>query len=205
MKCQWFFVLTVFLTLGLGTSAYGAPFSNGSFELGPNPGSFISLGAGSTAIESWSIDSGNIDYIGGYWTASDGDRSIDLNGSLPGVISQKFDTIAGKPYRILFDFAGNPADSPTIKIMQVSVDGISQDFEFDITGNSLSSMGWIEESLKFTASRAETTLVFSSLISGLYGPAVDNVRVNVVPVPAAVWLLGCGLICLLGLRRRFNQ
>jgi len=209
MKKLRLVLITVLLAFALGTSAYAAMFSNGSFELGTaNPGSnFIGLSTGNTGIDSWNIISGAIDYIGGYWIASDGARSIDLNASLPGAISQTFDTIAGRPYSVLFDFAGNPAGSPSNKIMRVSVNGLSHDFEFDVTGNSLSSMGWITESLDFTASTTETTLTFSSLINGAYGPAIDNVRVNVnaVPVPAAVWLFGSGLLSLLGFRRRFNK
>jgi choice-of-anchor C domain-containing protein len=206
MKRLQVIILTTILILGLGGVAYAASFSNGSFESGNAPGpSFITLGAGSTAINSWSINSGAIDYIGGYWTASDGNRSVDLNATVPGVISQTFDTLVGKPYEVLFDLAGNPAGGPTVKQMQVSAAGNFQNYDFDITGNSLSSMGWIEKSFEFNAVGTETTLTFSSLITGAYGPAIDNVRVNVVPIPAAIWLLGSGLIGMAGFRRKFRK
>jgi hypothetical protein len=41
--------------------------------------------------------------------------------------------------------------------------------------------------------------------SGEYGAAVYGVQVAAVPIPAAVWLLGGGLIGLVGLRRKLKN
>jgi hypothetical protein len=35
--------------------------------------------------------------------------------------------------------------------------------------------------------------------------AMNSLEMNQVPVPAAAWLLGSGLMGLIGLRRRFNK
>src|SRR5438045_1510940 len=74
---------------GMGMTAYAAPaLSNGSFETGVTPGSFVTLFAGNnTSIPGWTVTA-NLDYIGSYWVSSDGHRSLDLNGVMPGAISQ---------------------------------------------------------------------------------------------------------------------
>jgi hypothetical protein len=101
--------LIVCALLGAPGFAFAAPFTNGSFELGPNPGSFITLGAGNTQIAGWLVSAGNIDYIGSLWQHADGSRSLDMNGSTAGAVSQTFDTNAGAQYEVRFAMAGNPA------------------------------------------------------------------------------------------------
>src|SRR5262245_1397032 len=79
--------------------------NNGSFEFGTNPGdSFIGpLFVGDGSINNWDITGGSIDYIGGYWNAQDGSRSIDLNGTSPGTISQTVTGLdVGKQYKVSF-------------------------------------------------------------------------------------------------------
>ncbi len=34
---------------------------------------------------------------------------------------------------------------------------------------------------------------------------VDNITLNSVPIPGAIWLLGSGLLGLLGIRRKLNK
>src|SRR5688572_27430249 len=71
-------VLGVLMAAG-ASPAVAAPFTNGSFELGSvNPGGgWITLGSGNPAITGWEIFDGTIDYIGAYWQAADGSRSLD--------------------------------------------------------------------------------------------------------------------------------
>lgn len=188
---------------------------NGSFELGPNPGGHLTLGAGSTAITGWTVvgaglESGeNIDYIGTTWVASHGSRSLDLNGYYKtGGIEQGFNTTVGKTYRVTFDMAGNPDPRPVVKTMQVSAIGHttqSGDFSFDITGKSRTAMGWETMEWEFVADAPYTTLRFMSTVTGAnvdaWGPALDNVRVT--PVPGAALLAFAGLgVAKWRLRRR---
>src|SRR5258708_31625129 len=74
------FALVASMSLAGSTFAFTGA-SNGSFETGTfDAQAFDTLSAGSTAITDWTVDSGTIDWIGTYWTASNGSRSIDLNG-----------------------------------------------------------------------------------------------------------------------------
>jgi choice-of-anchor C domain-containing protein len=186
-------IFTGFLFIfGLSAVSMAAPFQNGSFEdripledIDP----FITLNDGDSSITGWTVERvsaeepGSIDLIGSYWEASDGDRSIDLNGDGPGAISQDFDTEPGAVYHVLFDMAGNP-DNPALKVLLISANSEEAEYEFDQTGLPEGSMGWTEMSFVFRASSASTTLKFaSSSPPGASGPALDNVRV-IPPFPA---------------------
>ena len=98
---------------------------NGSFEEGPalpKLGGFHNqLDKGSAAVAGWVVSQGNIDAVdSSYWKAADGKRSLDLNGIMPGTISQTFKTKKGQKYRVTFALAGNPGHPPTVKKLQVS-------------------------------------------------------------------------------------
>jgi choice-of-anchor C domain-containing protein len=197
-------VVSAAILFGLSaTQAQASLILNGSFESGVAPGSFVTLSAGdSTSLNNWTVASGNIDYIGTYWTASNGSRSLDLNGLVPGSISQSFSgLIAGQTYIVSFDLAGNPAGGPQPKMITASTNETSFDASFDSTHTSLSSMGWTAESFTFVAAAATDTLTFTSDTTGFsgnstyptaFGPALDNVSVSPVPEPAtwAMMILG---------------
>lgn len=193
-------------------SASAQIIQNGSFELGVNPGSFTNLFAGSTAITGWTVVGNSIDYVGSVWNSSNGVRSLDLDGSsgppyTNGGVTQSFSTTIGTSYVVSFDMAGNPNNAPVVKPMEVSAAGQSAVFTFDITGTSLSNMGWVAHTWTFVATAATTTLTFQSLTTPPnvgWGPALDNVSVTVVPEPESSVLLALGgLIILLG--QRFRQ
>ena len=155
-----------------------ASSTNGSFEMGPDPGVFTTLAAGSTAVTGWEVTSGSVDYIGSYWTASDGVRSLDMSGNTAGAISQTITTIPGHTYAAAFDIAGNPAGGPSVKQLQVSAASASQTFNFDTAGKTLTAMGWTPQTFAFTATSASTPLAFTSLTAGFFGPALDNVIIT---------------------------
>lgn len=204
-KGTFVLALCIGITLTAATAQAVSLITNGSFELATIVPDGDTLEAGSTAITGWTVTSGDIDYIGNYWTASDGVRSLDMNGRTSGNISQSFSTIIGKEYEVRFDMAGNPDSGPTIKSLRASVDSIFFDFTFDNTGWTRTSMGWEEKSFLFTAIAPETTLSFISLTADCcWGPALDNVEVARIsnPEPASLLLLGSGLVGLAARRKR---
>jgi choice-of-anchor C domain-containing protein len=186
----------------LGVSAQ-AIVVNGSFETGPNPGSFSTKGNGNTDITGWTVIS-SVDYIGTYWQHSDGVRSLDLSGGSAGGIKQDLVTSIGQWYLVSFDMAGNPAGPPDLKDMRVSVNntaGTFSDYQFDTTSTSLAAMGWVTKQFRFQADAVSTTLTFLNTSQNTaFGPAVDNVSAEAVPEPISMVLLAAGGA--LALRRR---
>ncbi len=171
--------------------------TNGGFEAGSiNPGSFTTLFGGSTSITGWTVGPDSIDYIGSYWQASEGARSVDLSGNSPGSIAQTLTTVAGKYYKVTFDLAGNPDAGPVLKAMAASSAGPVQNFSFNTTGASHGAMNWTPSSFVFKATSSSTTLSFASLTGDAFGPAIDNVAASAVPEPAtwAMMIIGFGAV-----------
>lgn len=211
MKKALSFVITLLFSFTFSIADANL-ITNGSFEdASITPGSFSTLTPYSDAITGWTVWSGSIDYIGTYWTAQDGVRSIDLNGTAAGSIKTYFSTIPGEQYRVDFFMAGNPAGDPTLKILDVRAyyNGTNffidnEVFSFDASGKSLSAMGWESHTFYFTAPSDNATLLFGSLTTGAFGPAIDNVvvtQVTGVPEPSTIVLLVTALFGLTGVTR----
>ena len=182
--------------------------TNGSFETGPNPGGFTTLFAPSSAIAGWTVAGGTVDYIGNYWQASDGVRSIDLNGNSPGVLSQIISgLVAGRTYNVAFDLAGNVDDGPALKQLQVTVGSAVYNTTFDITGNSRAAMGWEGRAFSFVAGGSSATLAFTSnsTTTCCWGPALDNVSVTAAVPEPATWAMMLIGFAGLGLARQRRQ
>jgi choice-of-anchor C domain-containing protein len=183
--------------------------TNGSFELGSSPpfGDWKTEVVGSTNITGWLVNSGDVDWEFSYWQPSDGQRSLDMNGNMPGSIQQAIQTTPGTSYQIDFDLAGNP-DYGTTKTIRVTAGNYIEDYSFDSASYSLTNMGWVKQTMFFIASDNETTIEFKSTTdigTGVYGPALDNVSVVALPVPEAdTWamlLAGLGLVGFMACRR----
>ena len=146
------------------------------------------------------MGAGGVDYIGSYWQAGNGTRSVDLSAIEPGFISQTFDTALGQSYLVTFLLAGNPDGPPPVKSLGVSAAADSGLYTFDTTGHTTAAMGWTLEQFIFTATGSSTTLTFTSNSATSFGPALDNISVSeiseVVPEPGTWVMLGGGLLAL---------
>jgi choice-of-anchor C domain-containing protein len=185
------------------SGAQAVTITNGSFENGAiNPGSFVTLNSiDATSITGWRVSTGSVDYIGSYWTASDGARSVDLNGLNAGTIEQTITGLTvGNTYRVSFDLAGNPDNGPATKTLDVKVNLDSNNFNFTVpSGATHANLGWLTQAFIFTADNTSAVLAFQSTTGGdpgqlpAYGPAIDNVSISQVPLPASLPLLLSGL------------
>lgn len=184
---------------------------NGSFEMGTDPGTgFTTQAAGSTAITGWTVGGFGVDYIGGYWMASDGVRSIDLSALSAGSVSQTIATKIGQVYTVTFDLSGNPDAGVGSKLTLISISGSVPALQtYDVTAaNSRTNMNWQPYSYTFTAFGTSSSLTFSSFEYNPYGPALDNVSIlegdgtgSTVPEPAT-WALMIGGFALVGVGAR---
>jgi choice-of-anchor C domain-containing protein len=185
---------------------FGQSVVNGSFELGsPSDGrqGLTTVSSGSTNITGWTVGGNGIDWIGPYWQAASGTKSIDLSALSAGSISQdNIATTVGQQYRVTFDMAGNPDGGNVVKSLNVQATngGTTQTYTFDTTGKSKTNMGWTTYLYDFFATSSSTTLSFTSLDTGPYGPALDNVSIQVIPVPEPASILGVAAVAGLSVR-----
>jgi choice-of-anchor C domain-containing protein len=177
------FGLLAAITVPAATLAAFTGLANGSFETGTYADAaapFQQLDAPNSDIDGWTVDAGSVDWIKSYWTAADGEMSIDMSGASAGAISQTFDTTIGNTYTVSFWMSGNPDDQAnTIKDLDVSATGGTvTSYTYDVAGNARDNMNWTEETYTFLATSATTTLSFVSQTATAFGPAIDNVSVS---------------------------
>ncbi|MDP3855070.1 choice-of-anchor C family PEP-CTERM protein [Phenylobacterium sp.] len=181
-------------------SAHAATILNGSFESGVAPGTFTTLDPlDNTSITGWTVGGAGVDYIGSYWIAADGDRSIDLSALSGGSVSQTISTIAGVTYTVSFALAGNPDGPDEGKIAVTSVSGSLPQIDiFSVTAaNTHANMGWQTYTYTFKAFDSTSELTFASATNTPYGPALDNVTISsAIPEPAtwAMMIIGFGAV-----------
>lgn len=202
--------------LGINNAAANL-VSNPSFEaftgsFGGDGGS--ALFPSSTTLTGWSITADHIAVlelpnIYGL-TPSDGNNFLDLTGynslGFPKGVSQTLNGLTvGQTYTFAMDLGiANPIQAGTVCArcrgpiqVAASIGSTGQTF----THNSADPGNvWGTYGFNFTADSPNPTLT----INGISVPpfqiyiGLDNVSVNAVPLPAAVWLLGTGLLPLFG-------
>lgn len=155
--------------------------TNGSFEDGPDVDGWMQLEKGSTKIKGWEVTRASVDYIGSYWQAAEGKRSLDLHGS-PGFggIKQTLQVKKGKAYTVTFHMASTPAGTPIKKSLWVEAAGAKKQFSFDATGKTNEDMGWEKQTWEFTADADEVVLEFYTAETEQEncGPTLDDVSVK---------------------------
>jgi len=181
-----------------------APFGgyDGSFGLGrfsfhnkptnewSAPGLFdAGISAGST-VSGWTVERGNVGYVGALWKdAEGGSGSIDLNGTPgEGAISWSHPSHPGHAYRLSFWMSGNPGMSsePALKKLRVSGGKTVARFECDVSleQNSYTDMKWRKKEFQYIATDYMTKVEFASESGDINtGPVIDLVDLQYLGSP----------------------
>jgi hypothetical protein len=168
----------------------GSPtLANGSWEAVPN---------GGTRIAGWSVGDPkvdiSVDIVTTPYAVQDGLFAIDLAGTPgPGSIFQNLSTVNGQGYTLSFYASSNGSAST----MEVFWGGSLLDTVNTPAGTTFQFFSYL-----VSAAGASTELRFRSTQTDNDGAIVDNVSVNAVPVPPAVWLLASSILGLVGIARR---
>lgn len=187
---------------------------NGGFEQPLVTAGYVYEHRNGNELPGWTLFStykGTVQFDTSYDPVSEGFQAVQIE--VPGDwISQSFATEVGQSYSVSFDLSAysvyggpglgyTPCSPFCASILGVTVGPVSTTFNG-------SSAGYATNTLQFVAESSITTLKFLNVgeidVWGNY-PHLDNVIVSgpaPVPLPATFWLLGSGLIGLLGILRR---
>ena len=180
--------LAVVASVVLAGSALAAGFTNGGFEgtsvatggTYQDGGSGFMPGVTGATIPGWTI-TGQVDWIGSYWTAAEGSYSIDMNATpTQGTLSQTFDTVLNSTYSVQFELSGNPNCGTGDKTLLLTYPGGSQSYTYTVTSaNSNTNMLWTTPTaVSFVGTGSPATISFASTSTGACGAAIDNVTVT---------------------------
>lgn len=185
-----------FLIAAMG-STHAANVFTEDFEGYGAVSGYVNIPIGSLgSLSDWTVGFDSVDVINGAYGAISG-NSIDLNGNGPGSITRSFATIVGATYTLDYQYNSNGVAAP-----------------FAITFGTVSSSNLLGSpqgtvlaapTLSFVGDGTTQTVSFAAIGGGASGAVIDNVVVNVTPVPeateAAMLLAGLGVIAFMVRRR----
>ena len=99
-----------------------------------------------------------------------------------GTISQNIDMGTSRICSLSFWMAGNPDYSDT-KTLDVHFGSNTRYFTFDQTGHTKENMGWEEKTASGLIASGPTQLRFVDTGTDAYGPAIDDISLNVQARP----------------------
>lgn len=191
--------------------------SNPGFETfdGTVPNGGVQLTSSSTQLTGWSVTSGEIAILDvpNNWalTPSEGNNFLDLTGytsaGFPKGVTQNISGFTvGAGYVLALDIGVSNGNSscpncggPVQVNATIGTGGQTFTHNSADTGNIWGTYGF-----GFTATNPTMALTIAgvSVPAGAIYIGLDNISIEAVPVPAAVWLFGSGLLGLLGVARK---
>ena len=198
------------LYMGVGI-ANAAPMGSATFTMydpgGATVGTPDATVTGSIGGGSWSVASSTL-FFSYNWVAHNGTTfgpgtyTIDaLNNGTPNPL-YVFEVGPGQVGgHVLFDWAA-PSTATSCGLASCDIDVIQV---WDISGNTYTSgdpVAWRKAGNGSTTTLGPDGLRGTPMIDGAFNGFNANFDFTVVPVPAAVWLFGSGLLGLVGVARR---
>jgi hypothetical protein len=203
----------LFLCLALVPCASANLIINPSFEYPSIDGSTHALIIDAD-LEGWLLSGADQkleiqrDGLFGVWANPYGRQWAELDGNQENsTIFQSVNVTAGTPYHFEFYYSPRPLQGSNADLLFWSVSGSGVNVSGNINapyGSYLSHPVWSLVSIDFTPT-ADGDLQILFAENGPadgFGMLLDSVSLNAVPLPAAAWLLGTGLLGLVLVRRR---
>ena len=203
--CLALLILSLAMTTAAPAFASTNLVVNGDFENVPLSKSWDTF----STLAGWTLNSGEVEIqrnlYGGNPT-----KYVELDGTHNDVISQNLNLVKGTTYTLSFDYLYRPdankyEDSAS---MTVSFGSLANPFKTVVANTIANDWATYTSTFLYTGDTGQVTLALAGGgKSDSYGALVDNVSVtpkNATPIPGAVWLLGSGLLGLVGLRRKLS-
>ena len=157
-----------------------------------------------SSIPGWNATIGGIE-IQNHAAGSpyEGSQHVELDAYYNSTMIQTVNTTAGQSYNLSFAYSPRPYVGKGSNGIDVFF-GSTPVASLAADGGSVTS--WIVYNYTVTATESLTDLQFVATgVSDSYGGYIDAVSLNAVPVPPALWLLGSGLVGLVGIRRKIGN
>ena len=161
-----------------------------------------------SAFENWNVVDGAVDLIYspnfGIECAGTGRWCVDLDGTTnnAGRLESRsvFTLSPGITYTLTFDISGNQRNAGTDSMTFGLTDGATDIFSDTIIKAGTDPFETVTRYVT-VASATNAVLFFDHAGGDQFGMILDNVTLTAIPVPAAIWLFGSGLLGLVVVSR----